>query len=85
MIAEAARRVPAEASRLAPGPLLLPLEPESPAEPPPAAAPLRLSPAVDATSWQALADARRESRSRGVEGLMFKRLSLGLRRRTPAR
>lgn len=36
---------------------------------------LRPSPMVTAESWEALADQRRESRSRGVEGLMLKRAS----------
>lgn len=36
---------------------------------------LRVSPAVTADTWAALADLRRESRARGVEGLMLKRLS----------
>lgn len=34
---------------------------------------LRVSPIVAATSWSELADQRRESRGRGVEGLMLKR------------
>lgn len=36
-------------------------------------APLRLSPLVQATNWQALARLRDEARSRGVEGFMLKR------------
>lgn len=36
---------------------------------------LRLSPRIEANSWQALAAIRTESRARGVEGLMLKQLS----------
>ena len=35
---------------------------------------LRASATLEASSWQALVELRRESRARGVEGLMFKRL-----------
>ncbi len=35
---------------------------------------LRASPTIEAESWDALVAFRRESRERGVEGLMFKRL-----------
>ncbi len=44
---------------------------------------LRVSPAVTAGTWDALAELRRESRARGVEGLMLKRLTspYGLGRR----
>jgi DNA ligase-1 len=38
-------------------------------------APLRLSPLINATSWEELAALRSESRSRHVEGIMLKRLS----------
>jgi DNA ligase 1 len=37
--------------------------------------PLRLSPVLTADTWEALAAFQRESRTRGVEGLMLKRLS----------
>jgi DNA ligase 1 len=37
------------------------------------ASPLRLSPLVPLTSWEALAEARASSRDRGVEGFMLKR------------
>ncbi|MBB5367315.1 MULTISPECIES: ATP-dependent DNA ligase [unclassified Janthinobacterium] len=40
-----------------------------------AAPTLRLSPRIEANSWQALAAIRTESRVRGVEGLMLKQLS----------
>ena len=36
---------------------------------------IRLSPTVDASSWERLADLRSQSRERGVEGLMLKRRS----------
>ena len=36
--------------------------------------PYRVSESVDATSWEALAEKRAESRTRGVEGLMLKKL-----------
>jgi len=39
-----------------------------------ATGPLSLSPAVEASDWQALAHARQAARERGVEGLMLKRL-----------
>jgi DNA ligase 1 len=55
----------------APESLLLPLEGEPAATA--AASVLQLSPRVEAGSWAALAQARRSSRARGVEGLMFKR------------
>ncbi|MGI4985719.1 MAG: cisplatin damage response ATP-dependent DNA ligase [Janthinobacterium lividum] len=48
-----------------------PATPASPAAPPAAA--LQVSPLIDATSWDALAQLRTESRARGVEGLMLKR------------
>jgi DNA ligase-1 len=35
---------------------------------------VQLSPLVDADTWTSLAEARRSSRARGVEGLMFKRI-----------
>jgi DNA ligase-1 len=57
----------------APEPLLLPLEGE-PATTNGGDSVLQLSPRVEAGSWVALAEARRSSRARGVEGLMFKRL-----------
>ena len=41
------------------------------------AAILRLSPAVDVSSWDELAKLRAESRARGVEGFMLKRLTSG--------
>ncbi|MGI4856325.1 MAG: ATP-dependent DNA ligase [Janthinobacterium lividum] len=44
----------------------------TPVAPPPAAA-LQVSPLIDASSWDALAQLRAESRARGVEGLMLKR------------
>jgi DNA ligase-1 len=56
--------------------LLAPLsgpQPVSPSLTPPAGA-LKLSPTVAFSSWEALATARAESRARGVEGLMLKRL-----------
>ena len=40
----------------------------------PAGFPLRISPRVVAESWAGLAEARLESRDRGVEGLMLKRM-----------
>ncbi len=39
------------------------------------AEPIRLSPLVDASSWEALARCRESSRSRGVEGLMLKHVA----------
>jgi DNA ligase 1 len=48
------------------------LDPAAPSTRVPAV--LRPSPTLDAATWDALVDRRRESRERGVEGLMFKRL-----------
>jgi DNA ligase-1 len=76
VIARAAQGVPSPAAgrRLA-QPLLLPLELDAPDGEPAPGHVLQLSPRVDARTWEDLADARRESRSRGVEGLMIKRLA----------
>ena len=72
--AQAAARDTAPPRRSA-EPLLLPLEDEGPLQGiETAVSPLRLSPRVEATSWEALAGLRRESRDRGVEGVMIKRL-----------
>jgi DNA ligase-1 len=38
---------------------------------------MRVSPLIDAATWEALATARRDSRERGVEGVMIKRLASG--------
>jgi DNA ligase-1 len=43
--------------------------------PPPAPLPLRLSPVLPARTWDDLAGLQQESRARGVEGIMLKRLS----------
>jgi DNA ligase-1 len=56
----------------APEALLLPLEGEPPTTA--VASVVQLSPLVDADTWTSLAEARRSSRARGVEGLMFKRI-----------
>jgi DNA ligase 1 len=60
---------------------LLPFEDELPAGP--AQGTIRVSPVVTAETWDALAALRAESRRRGVEGLMLKRLtsSYGVGRR----
>jgi len=66
-------------SLLAPAPASPPPGPmESDRTPPPGAAALprlRLSPAVPVSDWDTLAALRAQSRSRGVEGFMLKRLS----------
>ncbi|MGI4855570.1 MAG: ATP-dependent DNA ligase [Janthinobacterium lividum] len=57
-----------------PSPAPFPAAPSAPASPPaPSAAALQVSPLIDAVSWDALAQLRTESRTRGVEGLMLKR------------
>ncbi len=43
--------------------------------PPPAPLPLRLSPVLPARTWEELGSLQGESRARGVEGIMLKRLS----------
>jgi DNA ligase-1 len=53
---------------------LLPFEEDEPVTGDDGLSTLLRSPLVDATTWEALAELRAESRSRGVEGLMVKRL-----------
>ena len=76
VIARAAQSLPSPAAGRRPAqPLLLPLELDAPDGEPAPGHVLQLSPRVDARTWEDLANARRESRSRGVEGLMIKRLA----------
>lgn len=56
-------------------PLLCGFEPAGAEDKSPANFPLRPSPVLRADSWEDLARLQREARSRGVEGLMLKRLS----------
>lgn len=74
VIARARVRRPAEPSGTRPGAPLLPFEDDA-AGAPGADAVLQVSPRLDGASWDALATLRLESRGRGVEGLMIKRLS----------
>jgi DNA ligase-1 len=53
---------------------LLPFDEDEPGTGDDGLSTLLRSPLVDATTWEALAELRAESRSRGVEGLMVKRL-----------
>jgi DNA ligase-1 len=69
-IANAAPPSPAASRPAAPEPLVLPLDDDAKAAPPPV---LQVSPLVEANGWDAFVSLRRESRDRGVEGLMFKR------------
>ena len=63
----------------APEEFMLTSEPRTPPAPAPIELPmtavLELSPLVHASSWNALAELRHESRTRGVEGFMLKRLA----------
>jgi DNA ligase-1 len=69
IVAAVPRRPAAAAAGSAP---LLPFEDDAAGAPPGV---LRISPRIDAPSWAELAALRRDSRARGVEGLMLKRLA----------
>ncbi|HEX2454343.1 MAG TPA: ATP-dependent DNA ligase [Vicinamibacterales bacterium] len=70
---------PARIETAPPEEFMLTSEPREPAAPPPVELPitpvLELSPLVHTSSWDALARLRHESRTRGVEGFMLKRLT----------
>jgi DNA ligase-1 len=74
VVAAARRAQPTDAREPERGAPLLPFEDE-PADAAVAAGVLRVSPAVEDASWDALAARRGESRQHGVEGLMLKRLT----------
>jgi ATP-dependent DNA ligase len=74
VIARARVRRPAEPAGSRPGAPLLPFEDDAGGAPD-ADAVLQVSPRLDGASWEALAALRLESRGRGVEGLMIKRLT----------
>ncbi len=70
-----ARTTPFESKRPGETPLLALFDPPEPPATP--GFPLRLSPVLEVKSWDALAILQAEARSRGVEGVMLKRLDSG--------
>ncbi len=75
LVAAAQRVAHPAAPVLAPGPDLLPFDETEGAAAPAVAPTLLVSAVVDAPDWVTLARLRDESRGRGVEGLMIKRLA----------